>query len=166
MSDTETHEESMSQDDTRPLQLPVLPLFETVVFPRMMQPIQVGRRASLLAVDEAVKQRPHRIVLLTQEDATKQDVGPDDLMGIGVLATLGPMFRLPDGSVQLLAQGEERVRVLNFTRTEPYLEAEIELVSQDVEPTREITALMQSVKELMTSYVNLRGNIPADALST
>src|ERR687886_2818477 len=115
MSDTETPEE------IEPLRLPVLPLFETVVFPRMMQPIQVGRRASLLAVDEAVKQRPHRIVLLTQQDASRQDVGPDDLMDIGVLATLGPMFRLPDGSVQLLAQGEERVRVLRFTRSDPYL---------------------------------------------
>src|SRR5881296_3103 len=85
---------------------PVLPLFETVVFPRMMQPIQVGRQASLLAVEEAVKQRPHRIVLLTQNDAGKQDVDADDLMSVGVLATLGPMFRLPDGGVQLLAQGE------------------------------------------------------------
>src|SRR5579872_3573966 len=100
------------------LTLPVLPLFETVVFPRMMQPIQVGRKPSLVAVEEAVKQRPHRIVLLTQTDSSQQEVGPNDLMEIGVLATLGPMFRLNDGSVQLLAQGEERVRVLKYTRTE------------------------------------------------
>src|SRR5437763_12295564 len=83
---------------------PVLPLFETVVFPRMMQPIQVGRRASLLAVDEAVKHRPHSMVLLTQEESAKQAVNPDNMMTIGVLATLGPMFRLPDRTVQLLAQ--------------------------------------------------------------
>jgi ATP-dependent Lon protease len=148
------------------LRLPVLPLFETVVFPRLVQPIQVGRQPSLLAVDEAVRQRPHRIVLLTQNDASKRDVGPDDLMTIGVLATLGPMFRLPDQSVQLLAQGEERVRVLRYTKTEPYLEVEVERIPQTVGSSRELTALMQSVRELMVKYINLRGNLPSEALST
>jgi ATP-dependent Lon protease len=160
MSDVETSEERET------LQLPVLPLFETVVFPRMMQPIQVGRRASLLAVDEAVKHRPHRIVLLTQEDSSKQDVAPDDLMQIGVLATLGPMFRLPDGSVQLLAQGEQRVRVLRYVRSEPYLEVEVEPLVEAVEKTRELSALMESVKELIAQYGNLRGNLPAEALQS
>src|SRR5579864_3167003 len=109
MPDQETE---VNEEEEIATHLPVLPLYETVVFPHMMQPIQVGRKPSLLAVDEAVRQRPHRIVMLTQKDSDKQDVGPDDLMDIGVMATLGPMFRLPDGSVQLLAQGEERVRVL------------------------------------------------------
>jgi ATP-dependent Lon protease len=157
------------QDDTEQpdlIRLPVLPLFETVVFPRMMQPIQVGRQASLLAVEEAVKRRPHRIVLLTQRDASKQEVGPDDLMQIGVLATLGPMFRLPDGSVQLLAQGEERVSITGYSKTEPYLEVEVERIPQTTESSLEITALMQSVKELIAEYVNLRGNLPAEALAT
>ena len=159
--------EIQTPEETREkMRLPVLPLFETVVFPRMVQPIQVGRKPSLLAVDEAVKHRPHRIVMLTQRDAGKQDVEPDDLMEIGVLATLGPMFRLPDGSVQLLAQGEERVRVVRYTKTEPYLEVEVEVISQAVAPSAEVAALMQSVKDLISTYVNLRGNIPADALST
>jgi ATP-dependent Lon protease len=148
------------------IRLPVLPLFETVVFPRMMQPIQVGRKPSLVAVEEAVKQRPHRIVLLTQTDASRQEVGPDDLMEIGVLATLGPMFRLNDGSVQLLAQGEERVRILKYSKTEPYLEVEVERIPHTVRTTAEITALMQAVKELFTNYINLRGNVPAEALQT
>jgi ATP-dependent Lon protease len=147
------------------LKLPVLPLFETVVFPHMMQPIQVGRQPSLLAVEEAVKQRPHRIVLLTQNDAARQDVGPDDLMEVGVLATIGPMFRLPDGSVQLLAQGDQRVRVIGYSKTEPYLEVEAELIDTEVEESNELTALMENVKELFTKYINLRGNLPADALS-
>jgi ATP-dependent Lon protease len=148
------------------LKLPVLPLFEVVVFPRMMQPIQVGRQPSLLAVDEAVKTRPHRIILLTQTDSSKRDVQPDDLMRVGVLATLGPMFRLPDGSIQLLAQGENRVRVLRYTKTDPYLEVEVELLHAPAPASREVTALMQSVKDLWTNYINLRGNVPAEALST
>jgi ATP-dependent Lon protease len=147
------------------VRLPVLPLFETVVFPHMMNPIQVGREPSLRAVDEAVKGRPHRIVLLTQNDAGTQEVAPEDLMTIGVLATLGPMFRLPDGSVQLLAQGEARVRVIRYTKTEPYLEVEVEVIPQDVEPSPEITALMETVKEKIAAYINLRGNLPAEALA-
>src|SRR5947209_2920419 len=159
MPDTDERDDSGQPDLIR---LPVLPLFETVVCPRMRQPIQVGRQASLQAVDEAVKRRPHRMILLTQRDAGKQDVGPDDLMSIGVLATLGPMFRLPDGSVQLLAQGEERVRVVSYTKTEPFLEVEVERLPQEAEQSRELTALMQSGKELITAYINLRGNIPAE----
>jgi ATP-dependent Lon protease len=159
-------DETTERQRRETLRLPVLPLYETVVFPRMMQPIQVGRKPSLLAVDEAVKQRPHRIVMLTQTDSDKQDVGSGDLMEIGVLATLGPMFRLPDGSVQLLAHGEDRVRVLGYSKTDPYLEVEVEIIPQETQKTREITALMQTVKELITKYVALRGNIPADALST
>lgn len=148
------------------IRLPVLPLFETVVFPRMVQPISVGRRPSLLAVDEAVKQRPHRIILMTQTDAAKQEVGPDDLLDIGVLATLGPMFRLPDGTVQLLAQGEQRVRVQRFVQTEPFLMVEVETIPEEEAQSREVMALIESVKELIASYGNLRGNLPADALAS
>jgi ATP-dependent Lon protease len=158
------------------LRFPVLPLFETVVFPLATQPIQVGRQASLQAVDEAVRQasgrtpdgkrKAARIVLVTQEDASKQDVAPGDLMEIGVLAELGPMFRLPDGTVQLLALGKERVRIVNYVRTEPYLEVEIDPVSSAVEHTREVTALMESLKELIAIYGNLRGSLPTEALST
>jgi len=158
--------DSLPEEGAEIMRLPVLPLYETVVFPHMMQPIQVGRKPSLAAVDAAVKRRPHRIVLLTQKDSETQDVGPDDLMDVGVLATLGPMFRLPDGSVQLLAQGETRVRILRYTKTEPFLQVEAEVIPQEAEQNRELTALMQSVKELMTNYINLRGNLPAEALST
>src|SRR5919199_361638 len=163
MSQSENETERATREVLR---LPVLPLYETVVFPHMMQPIQVGRRPSLLAVEEAVKHRPHRIVMLTQRDSDKQDVQPGDLMEIGVLATLGPMFRLPDGSVQLLAQGEERIRVVRYVQADPFLEVEVEVIPQVTETTPEIVALMQSVKELITNYINLRGNIPAEPLST
>jgi ATP-dependent Lon protease len=159
-------EQEIDTQEPEVLRFPVLPLFETVVFPRMVTPIQVGRQPSLLAVDEAVKSRPHRIVLLTQNDSSKRDVGPEDLMQIGVVSTLGPMFRLPDGSVQLLAQGEERVRILRYTKTEPYLEVEVETIPQAISPSRELSALMQSVKELIANYINLRGNLPAEALAT
>ena len=104
MTESENPEEGQQADALR---LPVRPLFETVVFPLATQPIQVGRQASLQAVDEAVRQasgrtpdgkrKAARIVLVTQQDASKQDVAPGDLMEIGVLAELGPMFRLPDG---------------------------------------------------------------------
>lgn len=148
------------------LKLPVLPLYETVVFPHMMTPIQVGRKPSLVAVDAAVKGRPHRICLLTQLDSAKQEVGPDDLMAVGVMATIGPMFRLPDGSVQLLAQGEERVKVRRYLEREEYLEVEVEVLADRAPLTREVTALMQSVKDLYAKYINLRGTIPAEAMST
>src|SRR5436305_226141 len=152
-SDTAKTDSPRETQKKKTQKLPVLPLFETVVFPHMRQPIQVGRQPSLLAVDEAVKQRPHSIVLLTQQDSGKQDVVPEDLMDVGVLATIGPMFRLPDGSVQLLAQGEQRVKVLRFTKSDPFLEVEVEVIAQTIEPSRELTARMEAVSSREGSMV-------------
>jgi len=86
-------------------------------------------------------------------------------MTMGVVATIGPMVRMPDGGVHLLAQGEYRVRLLNYTQTEPYLEVEFTPIEDKVESSLELTALMDQLKEMITKYVQLRGNVPADPLS-
>lgn len=145
--------------------LPVVPLFDLIVFPRMMAPLQVSRKTSLQAVEAAVKQKPQRIVLVTQTDSEKHDVSPADLMPMGVVATIGPMVRMPDGGVHLLAQGEYRVRLVNYTQTEPYLEVEFLPIEEEAKTSMELTALMDSLKEMITKYVQLRGNVPADPLS-
>ncbi len=145
--------------------LPVVPLFDLIVFPRMMAPLQVSRKTSLQAVEAAVKSKPQRIVLVTQTDSEKHDVSPADLMPMGVVATIGPMVRMPDGGVHLLAQGEYRVRLLNYTQTDPYLEVEFAPIREEAESSLELSALMDSLKEMITKYVQLRGNVPADPLS-
>lgn len=145
--------------------LPVVPLFDLIVFPRMMAPLQVSRKTSLRAVEAAVKEKPQRIVLVTQTDSEKHDVSPADLMPMGVVATIGPMVRMPDGGVHLLAQGEYRVRLLNYTQTEPYLEVEFMPIEESSESSLEMNALMDSLKEMIAQYVQLRGNVPADPLS-
>jgi ATP-dependent Lon protease len=150
---------------TGPERLPVVPLFDLIVFPRMMAPLQVSRKTSLRAVEAAVKHKPQRIVLVTQTDSEKHDVSPEDLMPMGVVATIGPMVRMPDGGVHLLAQGEQRVRLDRFTQNEPFLEVEFSPVDEQVEDSMEVSALMDSLKELVVKYVQLRGNVPADPLS-
>ena len=145
--------------------LPVVPLFDLIVFPRMMAPLQVSRKTSLRAVEAAVKHKPQRIVLVTQTDSEKHDVSPTDLMPMGVVATIGPMVRMPDGGVHLLAQGEQRVRLDKFTQTEPYLEVEFTPINEEIEGSMEVSALMDSLKEMVVKYVQLRGNVPADPLS-
>ncbi len=150
---------------TGPERLPVVPLFDLIVFPRMMAPLQVSRKTSLRAVEAAVKHKPQRIVLVTQTDSEKHDVSPEDLMPMGVVATIGPMVRMPDGGVHLLAQGEQRVKLDRFTQNEPYLEVEFSPVDEQVEDSMEVSALMDSLKELVVKYVQLRGNVPADPLS-
>ncbi|HZT95464.1 MAG TPA: endopeptidase La [Chloroflexota bacterium] len=148
-----------------PQRLPVVPLFDLIVFPRMMAPLQVSRKTSLMAVEAAVKHKPQRIILVTQTDSEKHDVSPADLMPMGVIATIGPMVRMPDGGVHLLAQGEQRVRLLNYTQTEPYLEAEFTPIQEETPATMELSALMDSLKEMIVKYVQLRGNVPADPLA-
>jgi ATP-dependent Lon protease len=159
------HHPQTSNEGIQGERLPILPLYDRILFPRMMMPLQVSRKASLRAVEEAIKHKPQRIVLVTQSDPEKHDITPADLLPIGTVGTIGPMFRLPDGSLHLLVQGEQRVRLINYTKIEPYFEAEfLYLPEEKPEESLETNALITSLKELMIKYVQLRGNVPSEAL--
>ncbi len=145
--------------------LPVLPVRDIVVFPYMIIPLFVGRDISIKAIDNALNS--HRLILLlTQKDLSVETPGPDDLYQMGTVGMIMRMLKLPDGRVKILIQGLSKVRVINFSQTEPFILADIERLSElkVEEITIEIEALMRSVKELLDKAVSLGKTILPDVM--
>lgn len=145
--------------------LPVLPVRDIVVFPYMIIPLFVGRDISIKAIDNALNSN-RLILLLTQKDLSVETPGPEDLYHTGTVGMIMRMLKLPDGRVKILVQGLSKVRVINFSQTEPFLLADVEkLVEPKVEEiTIEIEALMRSVKELLDKAVSLGKTILPDVM--
>src|SRR5215813_10197544 len=93
--------------------LPVLPLRDIVVFPHMIVPLFVGRDKSVRAL-ERVMQGDRRILLVTQRDPATDDPSPEDVYTLGVAANVLQLLKLPDGTVKVLVEGDERMRVTRF----------------------------------------------------
>jgi ATP-dependent Lon protease len=99
--------------------LPLLPTRELVVFPKMVAPLFVGREKSIQAIETAFNEKT-ALILSSQREASVEDPGADDIMPIGTRVSVLQLFKLPDGSVKALVEGQERVRIERFESTEPY----------------------------------------------
>ena len=113
-----------------PIQLPVLPLRDIVVFPHMIVPLFVGREKSIKAL-EAVMAQDKQIILVTQKEAALEDPGAEGLFGTGTVGTILQLLKLPDGAVKVLVEGGRRAKIVQFTEKESFFEAEAEEVKQD-----------------------------------
>ncbi len=121
-------------DVTFPSDLPVLPLRGVVVFPMMWLPLTVGQERSIRLVDECLVEAPERrfIALVAARDPDVEEPGPDQVHAVGTVAVVHRMLKAPDGTVRLIVQGLERIRITRFLQEQPYLRAEVELLP-DVE---------------------------------
>src|SRR5688500_13873063 len=108
--------ESGEADGSEVLELPVLPLRGTVVFPLTVVPLAAAQPRSLRLIDE-VMSGDRTVALVMQKDAELEGAGPDDIYDIGTISTIHQMMRVPDGTVRLAVQGNERMRVLEFLRS-------------------------------------------------
>ena len=99
--------------------LPLLPTRELIVFPKMVAPLFVGRQKSIQAIEAAFNQKTS-LILCSQREASVEDPGADDIMPVGTRVSVLQLFKLPDGSVKALVEGQERVRIERFESTEPF----------------------------------------------
>ena len=143
---------------------PVLPLRDIVVFPHMIVPLFVGRDKSVRAL-EAVMKEDQKILLTSQKDASDNDPDAKDIYRIGVLASVLQLLKLPDGTVKVLVEGKERVRITEFLDNPDYFEANAELIAEVVEESDAIEALMRSVSNEFQRYAKLNNNVPEEALA-
>jgi len=104
--------------------LPLVPIRDIVIFPYMVLPLYVGRESSIAAVDEALN-RDRLIFLAAQKDPTTDEPGLNDIYGVGVVASVLRMLKMPDGRVKILVQGLKRGKILNIVKEKPYLEVKI-----------------------------------------
>ena len=98
------------------LDLPLLPVRDTVLFPRSVHPLIVGRERSLRAIEEAML-RDRTIAVFTQKNPQATDVTFDELYDVGTEAVIGRMLKMPDGTTSVLVQGQRRIRLLDFIQS-------------------------------------------------
>lgn len=162
--DNETHETEVDSTPVIPEELPILPLKGVVVYPLTVLPLNVGQARSLRLVDDVVKEPNRLIGLVTIKSDKFEDAGPDDLYEVGTAAIIHRMLRAPDGTVRLIVQGIERIRIQEFSALEPYLKAKIELAPEAIDKDVQVEALMRNTVELFRKLVNLSQTLPEELL--
>jgi ATP-dependent Lon protease len=135
-----------------PTQVGVLPLRDTVTFPDMLIPLNVGQERSIELINEALR-GDRSIAMVASRHPEIEAPGPADLYAVGVLGTVARMIRVPDGTLRVLIQGGPRVRLDRFARTEPYLVADISEAPDVVTLSPELTALMRNVQQTFSNIV-------------
>src|SRR5512143_2367654 len=132
-------------DVSFPSELPVLPLRGVVVYPMMWLPLTVGQERSIRLVDECLVESADRrfIALVSSRDPEVEEPSPDQVFQVGTVAVVHRMLKAPDGTVRLIGQGLDRIRIRKFLQEEPYLRAEVELFPDVEEESLEQEALMR-----------------------
>jgi len=143
--------------------LPLLPVRDTVLFPHMVTSLFVSRHASLRAVDMAMQREEQSILVVAQQDPHLEEPTPADLYPVGTEAIIGRVLRLPDGSNQILVQGQRRVRILECEQTHPYFRARVLPIVELPESSLPIEALSRAVLALFEKCVQFSDHIPEDA---
>jgi len=147
-----------------PEELAILPLRGVVAYPVTFQALSVGQPRSMRLVDDATV-RKQLIGLVTSRDAEKEEPGTEDVYGIGIAATIHRMIKAPDGTIRLLVQGVERVRIEEWIGDEPYLRARVVPLPDMVEDSLEMQALMRNAVDLLRRLVSLVSQLPDELVT-
>jgi len=152
-------EENQAQDI--PEILPVLPLRDTVVFPDTMIPLTIGQERSIKLIDDVLA-GDRLLAMVASKDAEVETPGPDLLHPVGTVGLAHKMIKLPDGTMRILVQGLQRVRVAEFVREEPFLMARIEKIEDEARESREVDALRASLLSVFGKIVALVSYLPEE----
>ncbi|HXU92572.1 MAG TPA: endopeptidase La [Gallionella sp.] len=144
---------------------PLLPLRDVVVFPHMVIPLFVGRARSIKALESAME-AGKGIVLVAQKSAAKDDPGKEDLYGIGSMANILQMLKLPDGTVKVLVEGTQRVKVVRVFDADSHFDAEVEVVASEDGTDSEAEAMRRALIAQFDQYVKLNKKIPPEILTS
>jgi ATP-dependent Lon protease len=150
-----------------PLDLPLLPLRDVVVFPHMVIPLFVGRPKSIKAL-EAAMEAERRIMLVAQKAAAKDEPLVTDMFDVGCVSTILQMLKLPDGTVKVLVEGQQRARVNHIEDGESHFNANVTpiAVADPAHKTTEVEALRRAVMQQFDQYVKLNKKIPPEILTS
>ena len=140
---------------------PVLPLRDIVVYPKMIVPLFVGREKSISALQEVVD-TDQNIILATQKDAAIEDPQSDDIYHVGTIGTVLQLLRLPDGTVKVLIEGLERVKLDRIYNTKEFMEANITVLPETENNDSELEGLARAVLSQFEEYVKLSKKIPPE----
>jgi ATP-dependent Lon protease len=148
--------------------MPVLPLKDVVIYPFAMQPLGVGQPRSIRLINDIMR-TDRLVVMVAQKSAEIESAGPNDIFKIGTVARIARMVRMPDGTLQIIAQGLERVEIGEFVQEKPYLAAHVTPRPEIQETDDETEAIKRNVisyfQRLVTLVQNVREELAATALN-
>ncbi len=146
--------------------VPVLPLRDVVVYPHMVIPLFVGREKSINALDAAMSDNK-QILLVAQKSAEVDEPGADEIHRIGTLSNILQLLKLPDGTIKVLVEGEQRVQVMELNEGGDHFTAQISVIEPvPNENERELEVLGRSVINLFDQYVKLNKKVPPEILTS
>jgi ATP-dependent Lon protease len=154
-------EEVAQPPEALPKQLPVLPLRDTVTFPDTLTPLAVGQPRSVSLINDVLA-ADRMLVMVASRDPGNPEPGPDELYDIGVAGTVARMMKVPDGSLRVLIQGSQRVRIEEWVGSEPYLVARVSELPDKVEPGPELEALMRNVQQMFSRIIEETPYLPEE----
>jgi ATP-dependent Lon protease len=137
------------------VQLPVLPIKRTVLFPGIMMPLTVGRERSMAAVEAAMKTEDKTILVVAQRDPAVEEPGLEDLYTIGTKAVVKQIGRSENGTIHALVQGLERVALLKVEQTTPFLLVQARRLENPADQGTEVQALHRAIQDLVTDLPRL-----------
>jgi ATP-dependent Lon protease len=141
--------------------LPVLPLRDMVTYPDALTPLAVGQQRSIRLVNDVLSGE-RMLVMAASKDPQVEEPEPDQIHRVGVAGAVARMLKVPDGTVRILVQGTERVRIGDFVATEPYFIARIEPLPDVVEPSPELEALTHNVQRTFTEIIEQIPYLPEE----
>ncbi|MFN9726277.1 endopeptidase La [Acidovorax sp.] len=150
-----------------PIDLPLLPLRDVVVFPHMVIPLFVGRPKSIKALELAMES-DRRIMLVAQKAAAKDEPSVSDMFDVGCVSTILQMLKLPDGTVKVLVEGQQRAGVTSIEDAQTHFTATVTPIEAQPEASKpsEIEALRRAVMQQFDQYVKLNKKIPPEILTS
>ena len=147
------------------LELPILPLRNTVIFPSGITPLTVGRPLSLAAAEAALSTEEKLLGVVAQREDNETEPTPDNLYKTGTVVVINRMMRSPGAEevLHLIVQGQERFRIIEFTGQTPHLTARVEVLPEPVrEKTPEVEALQRNIQVLVQKALSLLPNVPPE----
>jgi ATP-dependent Lon protease len=144
-----------------PAALPVLPLKEIVAYPDTLTPLAVGQERSIKLVNDVLSGE-RTLVMVASRDPEIEEPGPDDVYDVGVVGIVARMLKVPDGTIRILVQATERVRIGDFIAEQPYLVARIEALPDVVEPSPELEALTRNVQRTFSEIIEQIPYLPEE----
>jgi ATP-dependent Lon protease len=144
------------------VELPLLAIRNTIVFPVLAFPINVGRAKSLRAIEEALE-GDKLLGIVAQKEAKVEDPQEGDLYRYGTAVKIVKTVKLQGNKLNVIIQGLSRVRILEFTKTEPYLMARVEIIEEEVEKGADVEGLLHNLRDLSQKIIELSPQIPSEA---
>lgn len=154
----------MNLERSERIEIPVLPLRDVVVYPHMVIPLFVGREKSISCLETAMETNK-QVLLVAQKQADTDEPTVDDLFEVGTVATILQLLKLPDGTVKVLVEGQQRAKINHFKESEFFL-AEAEFVVTPELEEREQEVIVRSAINQFEGFIKLNKKIPPEVLTS